>query len=572
MPTMKASDRPDQPRAQLGQMLDQRGRAVVDVVGRAHASPSGGSSSACLRLRRRLRPGAGLRLARAFGSRRLRARRLPSAAPRGGRFVRASAGLRPSTRRSRGLAVASRLGAPALLLGSCAFSDRAARRFSPCRLPLVEAVGRLLQLVEPELLAEVMRLQVCWRLLHAALVRGILHRPLELARHRADLAGEPAQRRNMPGRSFGPTTISATTPMSRSSLQPMSNMVFTPRARDSDLVLRSRLGRHVARATSAVAVARSRFVPSSTPFLKAVMPLPTSPMSERDLAAPEQHQHDDGDEQKAGKADVVQHGCLSRENSAGSSGLSTPSARPAEGRARPRRLPGPAQILRRCLSTDRFMSVGDSIPPTDTLGQEPRHDAAADRLFALIRILRDGRLHRGRELATRLGVSLRTALPRHGHAHRARACRSRASGAWATWMTAPITLPPLNLTLDELEALHLGLAGRGRGRRPEAARGRPDPRRQGRRRPARGPRRDRPPGRGFALYPFADAARGFATCRAPARRHPLAPEARASTTRGQATRDPPAPSAPTGILGPRLDRSPPGTRRTRASRSSASTG
>src|SRR5690554_4851158 len=44
--------------------------------------------------------------------------------------------------------------------------------------------------------------------------------------------------RNMPGKSLGPTTISATTPMTRSSVQPRSNM------EDSDLVFV--LGRHIA--------------------------------------------------------------------------------------------------------------------------------------------------------------------------------------------------------------------------------------------------------------------------------------------------------------------------------------
>ncbi|WP_341214379.1 HTH domain-containing protein [uncultured Limimaricola sp.] len=81
----------------------------------------------------------------------------------------------------------------------------------------------------------------------------------------------------------------------------------------------------------------------------------------------------------------------------------------------------------------------------------------ADRLVEMIRILRDGRLHRAEDLASRLGTSLRTiyrdmdrliasGVPIEGR---------RGLGYRAT---AAVTLPPLNLTMTELEALHLGLA------------------------------------------------------------------------------------------------------------------
>jgi predicted DNA-binding transcriptional regulator YafY len=79
-----------------------------------------------------------------------------------------------------------------------------------------------------------------------------------------------------------------------------------------------------------------------------------------------------------------------------------------------------------------------------------------DRLFDLIQILRDGRLHRASELAERLEVSTRTiwrdmatlmtsGLPLEGE---------RGVGYI---LRAPITLPPMILTVAELEALRLGV-------------------------------------------------------------------------------------------------------------------
>jgi len=78
-----------------------------------------------------------------------------------------------------------------------------------------------------------------------------------------------------------------------------------------------------------------------------------------------------------------------------------------------------------------------------------------DRLFELIQILRDGRLHRAADMAARLEVSVRTiwrdmatlmqsGLPIEGE---------RGVGYM---LRAPITLPPMVLTADELEALRLG--------------------------------------------------------------------------------------------------------------------
>jgi len=75
-------------------------------------------------------------------------------------------------------------------------------------------------------------------------------------------------------------------------------------------------------------------------------------------------------------------------------------------------------------------------------------------------------------------------------------------------MTAPITLPPLNLTLAELEALHLGLSVVGEAGDEELQNAAsalsakidavlPEDRTAA------------PTGWGFAVYPFADAAAGF---------------------------------------------------------------
>jgi predicted DNA-binding transcriptional regulator YafY len=76
-------------------------------------------------------------------------------------------------------------------------------------------------------------------------------------------------------------------------------------------------------------------------------------------------------------------------------------------------------------------------------------------------------------------------------------------------MTAPVTLPPLNLTMAELEALHLGMAVVA-----EAADD--DLRKAARSLSAKidavlpEDRAAPPQGWGFAVYPFADAAAGFA--------------------------------------------------------------
>ncbi|MFY0616856.1 MAG: YafY family transcriptional regulator [Shimia sp.] len=100
-------------------------------------------------------------------------------------------------------------------------------------------------------------------------------------------------------------------------------------------------------------------------------------------------------------------------------------------------------------------------------GNDRNHSLASsqnrsDRLFEVMEVLKDGQLHRAEDLATRLSVSLRTiyrdmkTLADSGVAIEG----ERGTGYRAK---AALTLPPLNLTEEELEALHVGLAVVGAG-------------------------------------------------------------------------------------------------------------
>ncbi|KMK66925.1 YafY family protein [Puniceibacterium sp. IMCC21224] len=131
----------------------------------------------------------------------------------------------------------------------------------------------------------------------------------------------------------------------------------------------------------------------------------------------------------------------------------------------------------------------------------------ADRLYALMTRLRDGSLHRAEDLATALGVSVRTIYRDMDTLAASGVPVAGARGAGYT-AHASITLPPLNLTQTELEALHLGLAAVGAGTLPDLASAAA----------ALSAKIDAvlpedagaAPGRfGFATYPFAEAAQGF---------------------------------------------------------------
>ena len=130
-----------------------------------------------------------------------------------------------------------------------------------------------------------------------------------------------------------------------------------------------------------------------------------------------------------------------------------------------------------------------------------------DRLFELIQLFREGRLWRGQDLADRLEVSVRTVY-RDIDTLVASGIPVEGERGLGYMMTAPITLPPLNLTLTELEALHLGLAVVSKAADEELQKAAatlsdkvdavlPEDRAA----PASG--------WGFAVYPFAEAARGF---------------------------------------------------------------
>jgi len=131
----------------------------------------------------------------------------------------------------------------------------------------------------------------------------------------------------------------------------------------------------------------------------------------------------------------------------------------------------------------------------------------ADRLMQLVQILRDGSLHRASDLALVTDVSLRT-IYRDMETLAASGVPIEGERGIGYRVTAAITLPPLNLTMTEMEALHLGLSAVSHSDDSElsaAARTlsakldavMPEDRRRA------------PSGYGFAIYPFADAARGF---------------------------------------------------------------
>jgi predicted DNA-binding transcriptional regulator YafY len=86
----------------------------------------------------------------------------------------------------------------------------------------------------------------------------------------------------------------------------------------------------------------------------------------------------------------------------------------------------------------------------------------AERLMALMDILRDGALHRAEDLAAAMDVSLRTV---YRDMKTLMASGVAIEGARGTGYRAQaaLTLPPLNLTATELEALHIGLAVVGTG-------------------------------------------------------------------------------------------------------------
>ena len=78
------------------------------------------------------------------------------------------------------------------------------------------------------------------------------------------------------------------------------------------------------------------------------------------------------------------------------------------------------------------------------------------RLFELIRILRDGRLHTAAELATATGVSVRT-IWRDVAVMAATGLPVEGERGLGYILRSPLVLPPTVLTQDEAEALAEGL-------------------------------------------------------------------------------------------------------------------
>lgn len=92
-----------------------------------------------------------------------------------------------------------------------------------------------------------------------------------------------------------------------------------------------------------------------------------------------------------------------------------------------------------------------------------------DRLFDVIQILRDGRLHRAGDMAERLGVSTRT-LWRDMATLMASGLPIEGERGVGYILRAPITLPPLMLNAGEMEALRQGVRLVAEGEDPVLAR------------------------------------------------------------------------------------------------------
>lgn len=104
------------------------------------------------------------------------------------------------------------------------------------------------------------------------------------------------------------------------------------------------------------------------------------------------------------------------------------------------------------LSVDSFLSVLVDIETESAMLMK-----RSDRLYALMEKLKDGGLHRAEDLAKTLNVSLRT-IYRDMDTLAASGVPVEGERGHGYTARAAITLPPLNLSEAELEALHLGLA------------------------------------------------------------------------------------------------------------------
>ena len=81
----------------------------------------------------------------------------------------------------------------------------------------------------------------------------------------------------------------------------------------------------------------------------------------------------------------------------------------------------------------------------------------SDRLSEIIEIVQDGRLHLARNIAEQLEVSVRT-IYRDFDTLVASGIPIDGERGVGYMLREPVFLPPMNLSLTELEALHLGMA------------------------------------------------------------------------------------------------------------------
>lgn len=80
-----------------------------------------------------------------------------------------------------------------------------------------------------------------------------------------------------------------------------------------------------------------------------------------------------------------------------------------------------------------------------------------DRLFDIIQVFRDGKLHTGEQIADRMEVYLRT-IYRDIETWAGAGVPIVGERGVGYIMSDPVFLPPLNITQNELEVLELGLA------------------------------------------------------------------------------------------------------------------
>ena len=154
-----------------------------------------------------------------------------------------------------------------------------------------------------------------------------------------------------------------------------------------------------------------------------------------------------------------------------------------------------------------FKQYTDNLMSVNNMKLSSKLTQRSDRLYNIILHLRDGGLHTAADLSRNLGVTPRTIYRDMDRlvASGIDICGTPGLGYRSG---ASVSLPALNLTNEELEVLHLGLAIIGEGAEPELQSAALS---LSQKIEAVLPEEGQSPPQpfGFALYPFADAARGF---------------------------------------------------------------